>query len=114
MLNVSPIGRNCTLEERIEFSRIDKEEKIREKFVAALQKEFAGKGVKCTRGGMISFDIFPEGWDKRYCLDILEKDGIKTIHFFGNETEPVRTDERVRRSTRGSGGRREGRGGQRE
>ncbi|XP_060705242.1 phosphomannomutase 1-like [Hemiscyllium ocellatum] len=95
MLNVSPIGRSCTLEERIEFSRIDKEEKIRERFVAALQKEFAGKGVKCTRGGMISFDIFPEGWDKRYCLDILEKDGIQTIHFFGNETEPGGNDHEI-------------------
>ncbi|XP_067830734.1 phosphomannomutase 1-like isoform X3 [Heptranchias perlo] len=50
MLNVCPIGRSCTLAERIEFSQIDKKEKIREKFVAALQKEFAGKGLNCTRG----------------------------------------------------------------
>uniref|UniRef100_A0A8C2DSR0 Phosphomannomutase n=1 Tax=Cyprinus carpio TaxID=7962 RepID=A0A8C2DSR0_CYPCA len=50
MINISPIGRSCTLEERIEFSEIDKREKIREKFVAALQKEFAGKGLRFTRG----------------------------------------------------------------
>ncbi|XP_067875556.1 phosphomannomutase 1-like isoform X2 [Heterodontus francisci] len=94
-LNVSPVGRSCSFAERMEFSQIDKKEKIREKFVAALQKEFAGKGLKCTRGGMISFDIFPEGWDKRYCLDILEKDGIKIIHFFGNETEPGGNDHEI-------------------
>ncbi|XP_006002016.1 phosphomannomutase 1 isoform X2 [Latimeria chalumnae] len=86
MINISPIGRSCTLEERIEFSEFDKKEKIREKFVAALQREFAGKGLKFTRGGMISFDIFPEGWDKRCCLDVLEGERFQTIHFFGNET----------------------------
>ncbi|XP_017337135.1 phosphomannomutase 1 [Ictalurus punctatus] len=86
MLNISPVGRSCTLEERIEFAEIDKKEKIREKFVAALQKEFAGKGLRFTRGGLISFDIFPEGWDKRLCLDVLEQEGLSTIYFFGNET----------------------------
>jgi phosphomannomutase len=42
---------------------------------------------------MISFDVFPEGWDKTYCLGILESEakkpgGIeyKTIHFFGDKT----------------------------
>ncbi|KAB5517689.1 hypothetical protein PHYPO_G00170110 [Pangasianodon hypophthalmus] len=86
MLNISPIGRSCTLEERIEFAEFDKKEKIREKFVAALQKEFAGKGLRFTRGGLISFDIFPEGWDKRLCLDVLEQEGLHAIYFFGNET----------------------------
>ena len=40
-------------------------------------------------GGQISFDVFPEGWDKRYCLQYLKKDGIKNIHFFGDKTSPV-------------------------
>lgn len=38
---------------------------------------------------MISFDVFPEGWDKRYCLNILEDEKFDVIHFFGNETTPV-------------------------
>ncbi|XP_023391688.1 phosphomannomutase 1 isoform X3 [Pteropus alecto] len=88
MLNISPIGRSCTLEERIEFSELDKKEKIREKFVEALKTEFAGKGLRFSRGGMISFDVFPEGWDKRCCLDSLDQDSFDTIHFFGNETSP--------------------------
>ncbi|XP_043916097.1 phosphomannomutase 1-like [Protopterus annectens] len=49
-LNISPIGRSCTQEERVEFSEIDKKEKIREKFVAALQREFEGKGIRFTKG----------------------------------------------------------------
>nr|XP_032643189.1 phosphomannomutase 1 isoform X3 [Chelonoidis abingdonii] len=51
MLNISPIGRSCTLEERLEFSELDKKERIREKFVAALQREFAGKGLRFSREG---------------------------------------------------------------
>eukprot|EP00066_Takifugu_rubripes_P030529 XP_011619795.1 PREDICTED: phosphomannomutase 1-like [Takifugu rubripes] len=50
MLNISPIGRNCTKEERMEFSEIDKREKIKEKFVAALKEKFAGKGLQFTKG----------------------------------------------------------------
>ncbi|XP_004676487.2 PREDICTED: phosphomannomutase 1 isoform X1 [Condylura cristata] len=92
MLNISPIGRSCTLEERIEFSELDKKEKIREKFVEALKTEFAGKGLRFSRGGMISFDVFPEGWDKRCCLDSLDQDSFDTIHFFGNETSPGGND----------------------
>ncbi|KAG9338835.1 hypothetical protein JZ751_025274 [Albula glossodonta] len=95
MLNISPIGRSCTLEERIEFSEIDKREKIREKFVAALKKEFAGKGLRFTKGGLISFDIFPEGWDKTLCLDFLEGEGLEAIYFFGNETTPDGNDYEI-------------------
>ncbi|CAL8274911.1 unnamed protein product [Lota lota] len=86
MINISPIGRSCTQEERIEFSELDRREKIRERFVEALQQEFAGKGLRFTRGGLISFDIFPEGWDKRLCLEVLEGESLDTIYFFGNET----------------------------
>ncbi|XP_064866236.1 phosphomannomutase 1-like isoform X1 [Oncorhynchus nerka] len=95
MLNISPIGRSCTLEERLEFSEIDKREKIREKFVAALQEEFAGKGLRFTRGGLISFDVFPEGWDKRLCLDVLEGEGLDAIYFFGNETSSGGNDYEI-------------------
>lgn len=40
-------------------------------------------------GGQISFDVFPDGWDKRYCLGIVSKDGFKKIYFFGDKTMPV-------------------------
>nr|XP_057905304.1 phosphomannomutase 1 isoform X2 [Doryrhamphus excisus] len=95
MLNISPVGRSCTLEERIEFSEIDKKEKIREKFVAALKEEFAGKGLRFTKGGLISFDVFPEGWDKRLCLDLLQSEGLDAIYFFGNETSDGGNDYEI-------------------
>ncbi|TEA32216.1 hypothetical protein DBR06_SOUSAS6610157 [Sousa chinensis] len=74
------------------LSPLPQKEKIREKFVEALKTEFAGKGLRFSRGGMISFDVFPEGWDKRYCLDSLDQDCFDTIHFFGNETSPGGND----------------------
>lgn len=40
-------------------------------------------------GGEISFDVFPDGWDKRFCLRIVEKDNYSAIHFFGDKTKPV-------------------------
>lgn len=42
-----------------------------------------------SAGGQISIDIFPKGWDKRYCLGHVEKDGYDTIYFFGDKTMPV-------------------------
>ncbi|KAG7235900.1 hypothetical protein INR49_002098 [Caranx melampygus] len=95
MLNVSPVGRSCTQAEREEFFELDKREKIREKFVSVLQEEFKGKGLSFSIGGQISFDVFPDGWDKRYCLGIVEKDIFSTIHFFGDKTKPGGNDYEI-------------------
>lgn len=40
MLNISPVGRNCTIEERNQFEEYDKENLVRQKFIQALKKEF--------------------------------------------------------------------------
>jgi len=42
------------------------------------------------KGGQISFDVFPVGWDKTYCLKHIEDEGFKTIHFFGDKTYEVK------------------------
>eukprot|EP00735_Rhodelphis_limneticus_P002175 TRINITY_DN1295_c0_g1::TRINITY_DN1295_c0_g1_i1::g.26927::m.26927 TRINITY_DN1295_c0_g1::TRINITY_DN1295_c0_g1_i1::g.26927 ORF type:complete len:259 (+),score=70.37,sp/O80840/PMM_ARATH/63.11/8e-112,PMM/PF03332.8/1.9e-107,Hydrolase_3/PF08282.7/3e-06,S6PP/PF05116.8/3.5,S6PP/PF05116.8/5.9,HAD/PF12710.2/0.2,DUF600/PF04634.7/22,DUF600/PF04634.7/4.9 TRINITY_DN1295_c0_g1_i1:41-778(+) len=85
MLNVSPIGRNCSQAEREEFFAYDKEHKIREKFVEKLKEEFADLDLKFSIGGQISIDLFPRGWDKTYCLRFID-DSIKEVHFFGDMT----------------------------
>lgn len=38
------------------------------------------------KGGQISFDVFPKGWDKTYCLQFVENEGYDEIHFFGDKT----------------------------
>lgn len=85
MLNVSPIGRNCSQEERDEFERFDKEAGVRAKMVETLRKEFAEYNLTYSIGGQISFDVFPQGWDKTYCLQFVTKD-FDTVHFFGDKT----------------------------
>lgn len=57
-------------------------------------------GLCVSAGGQISFDVFPDGWDKRYCLGIVEKDDYSTIHFFGDKTKPVSTQTVSRDSSR--------------
>ncbi|WVZ05218.1 hypothetical protein V8G54_018564 [Vigna mungo] len=87
MLNVSPIGRNCSQEERDEFERYDKVQNIRPKMVSVLREKFAHFNLTFSIGGQISFDVFPQGWDKTYCLRYL--DDFNEIHFFGDKTYKV-------------------------
>ena len=84
MLNISPIGRNCSREERNAFEEFDKTANVRPKFVEALQKEMEGVELQYSIGGQISFDVFPKGWDKSFCLQYVEND-YDTIHFFGDK-----------------------------
>ncbi|XP_019426444.1 PREDICTED: phosphomannomutase isoform X2 [Lupinus angustifolius] len=84
MLNVSPIGRNCSQEERDEFEKYDKVQNIRSKMVSVLREKFAHLNLTFSIGGQISFDVFPQGWDKTYCLKYL--DDFSEIHFFGDKT----------------------------
>jgi len=84
MLNISPIGRNCSQEERDDFYKYDSEHKVREKMVSVLETEFADYGLKYSIGGQISFDVFPKGWDKTYCLQFVKN--FDNIYFFGDKT----------------------------
>lgn len=93
MLNVSPIGRNCSQEERDDFEKYDKEHKIREKFVNVLNENFSDLNLKFSIGGQISFDVFPKGWDKTYCLRFLDE--FKDVYFFGDKTFPGGNDYEI-------------------
>lgn len=95
MLNVSPIGRNCSQQEREEFEKYDAIHKIRPTMVEALKKEFADFNLTYSIGGQISFDVFPNGWDKTFCLPFLKERGFKTIHFFGDKTYKGGNDHEI-------------------
>jgi len=86
MFNISPIGRNCSREERNDFEKFDLERNIRKDMVAAMRKEFADLGLTYSIGGQISFDVFPVGWDKTYSLKFLPEGDFDEIHFFGDKT----------------------------
>lgn len=85
MMNISPIGRNCSQEERDEFEKFDLVHNVRKGMIQALQAEFPDLNLKYSVGGQISFDVFPAGWDKTYCLQFVSED-FGDIHFFGDKT----------------------------
>jgi len=86
MFNISPIGRNCSREERNDYEKFDLENNIRKNMVAAMKKEFSDLNLTFSIGGQISFDVFPTGWDKTYCLKFLKEEDFDEIHFFGDKT----------------------------
>ena len=67
--------------------------KIRQQFIEALQKKFPDLGVKYSIGGQISFDVFPIGWDKTYCLRFLKE--YDEVFFFGDKTYPGGNDHEI-------------------
>ena len=46
--------------------------------------------LRFTKGGIKSFDVFPVGWDKTYCLQFIK--GYDNIIFFGDNTYPGGAD----------------------
>lgn len=86
LVNISPVGRNASQAERDEYEKFDLEHNVRKNFVAALKEKFPNDKLTYSIGGQISFDVFPTGWDKTYCLQHVEKEGFKTIHFFGDKS----------------------------
>lgn len=85
MINLCPVGRTCSQEERDQFYEYDKIHKIREKMVKYLNSELSDLNLSFSIGGQISIDVFPKGWDKTYCLQFV-KDKFERILFFGDKT----------------------------
>ncbi|KAK4310321.1 hypothetical protein Pmani_018139 [Petrolisthes manimaculis] len=94
LINICPIGRSCSQQERDQFFAYDQVHHIRRKFVRTLEEKFSDSGLVFSIGGQISFDAFPKGWDKTYALQFVEKD-YKTIHFFGDRTNKGGNDYEI-------------------
>ncbi|RPD64268.1 eukaryotic phosphomannomutase [Lentinus tigrinus ALCF2SS1-7] len=95
MINVSPIGRSATYPERLDFLEYDKKHHIREDFVKVLREKFSDYGLTFAIGGQISFDVFPNGWDKTFCLNHVADENFEEIHFFGDKTYPGGNDYEI-------------------
>ncbi|CAD5116814.1 DgyrCDS5658 [Dimorphilus gyrociliatus] len=95
LINVCPVGRSCSQAERDEFAAYDKEHNVRQNLVQKLKERFPDAGLNFAIGGQISIDVFPIGWDKRFCLEKVIEKGFKTIHFFGDKTQPGGNDHEI-------------------
>ncbi|KAI5832255.1 eukaryotic phosphomannomutase [Schizophyllum commune Tattone D] len=100
MINVSPIGRNATIQERHDFEKYDKVHGVRAAFVKVLQEKFADLSLTFSIGGQISFDVFPTGWDKTYALRHVEDEQFEEIHFFGDKTYKGGNDHEIYEDSR--------------
>ena len=85
MINLSPVGRSCSQEEREQFFEYDKKHKIRENMIKYLKQHLSDLHLSYSIGGQISIDVYPKGWDKIYCLRFVENDFDK-IYFYGDRT----------------------------
>jgi phosphomannomutase len=86
MINLCPVGRSCSQEERDEFFDYDSKHNIRINMVKYLSDELKELNLKFSIGGQISIDVFPIGWDKTYCLQHIENEKYERILFFGDRT----------------------------
>lgn len=99
LINVCPVGRSCSQAEREQFQAYDEEHQIRRKFISELEAKFGSEsaeplGLVYSIGGQISIDAFPKGWDKTFCLDLIDKTH-KKVHFFGDKTSPGGNDYEI-------------------
>lgn len=92
LLNICPVGRSCSQEERDLFEIYDKEHKVRERIVDSLKREFPE--CSFSIGGQISIDVFPKGWNKTYCLQFIQNE-YSHIHFFGDKIIPGGNDYEI-------------------
>lgn len=104
LINISPVGRSCSQSEREQFNAYDKIHKIRENFIKQLDLQFGPNSkdpieLVYSIGGQISFDAFPRGWDKTFCLGMISS-SFKEIHFFGDKTYPGGNDHEIFMDTR--------------
>lgn len=102
LINVSPIGRNCTYEERKEFVEYNKKNDVLKALQASLTAEFPDLKMKFAIGGETSVDCFPETWDKRICLKHLEG-MFSEILFFGDKTDEGGNDFEIYHDNRVKG-----------
>lgn len=95
MMNISPNGRQCSKDERRIFHEYDNVHRVRKTMIDDLKKEFHEVDLTYAIGGMISFDVYPNGWDKSYCLSRIPEGKFKEIHFFGDQTKPGGNDYEI-------------------
>jgi len=93
LLNWCPIGRAANFDDRKKFIKCDKNLQIR----SCLMKKFKDMacdvdGVVINYGGQTSFDIFPLGWDKTFCL---KNYGDADVWFVGDRCKPGGNDYEI-------------------
>ena len=107
LINWCPIGRNANEADRREFIEFDnrrgsssfREDEIRG-FNVRVVRDMGINNIIIKMGGDTSFDIFPKGWDKTYCLRHFPN---HKHYFVGDRCEPSGNDWELYEALRGAG-----------
>ena len=99
MINLCPVGRSCSLNERYQFFEYDNIHNVRKNMVSYLNDKLSDMNMQFSIGGQISIDAFPKGWDKTYCLQFVENEYDK-IYFFGDKIHPGGNDYEIGEDSR--------------
>lgn len=104
MINFAPMGRPRSLGEqdyanRAAFVEFDRRTGYRQRLLAHLRRateEWQRRyRLRITLGGQTSFDLVVEGYDKRYPLDTLLREGAESLLYFGDALHPGGNDSAV-------------------
>jgi phosphomannomutase len=93
MLNWCPIGRIANQDQRAEWKKLDKDYSIRREYMKLLIDHLSRNNISATvtLGGSTSFDIYPNGWDKTYVMNHLDK--YKNVYFIGDKCQEGGNDK---------------------
>lgn len=105
IINICPMGRNCTYNERLQFIEYDHKHNILSNFRNELEKKFisTNNNIVFSIGSSVSIDMFLEQHRKPYCLKFLDE-YIGNIIFFGDKTNKggndyeISIDSRIKKS----------------
>ena len=91
LLNWCPIGSTASFEDREKFIILDKRHGIRDSLISTFHSDIGDlvPGIVVNFGGQTSFDIFPLGWDKTFCLNTYDD---VPVWFVGDRCEPGGND----------------------
>ena len=84
MLYITPIGSNCSREERAHFVEYDAIHNVRAKMIKDLLNEFKDENIDVKMGGAIGIGLHPKKWDKSYILDLIDITKYKSVNFYGD------------------------------
>ena len=90
-INFSLIGRNCSQEQREDYTKWDKKSGDRDKAIKFLEEKFKSYGLSFRKGGQISIDISRNEWSKAYAFENINETPEECV-FFGDNIVPVGND----------------------
>lgn len=98
LINWSPIGRDASHDERMEFEKLDQSSGIRRKYYAfikeAFQRNESFRELDVKIAGATSFDIYPKGYDKTYVLNYFDTSKVN-VWFVGDRCSEGGNDKEI-------------------